>query len=73
VVCTYSKGSTSPQGSYDTVSFTGYGTWSKDPTQGRHIVTVHTSSEPGSPFYLSIQLDGDLSKVELKPVADTIP
>jgi hypothetical protein len=73
VVCSNSKFSTSPPGSYDTVSFTGYGTWSKDPTQGRHIVTVHTSSEPGSPFYLSIQVDGDLSKVELKPPADTIP
>jgi hypothetical protein len=73
VTCTNSKYSTSAPGSYDTVSFTGYGTWSKDPTQGRHIVTVHASSQPGTPFYLSIQVDGDLTKVELKPPADTIP
>lgn len=74
VSCTNSKFSNSPPGTYDTISFGGYGTWSRDVNDGRHIITVHASRQPGTPFYISIQVDGGLiSKVHLKPPEDTIP
>jgi hypothetical protein len=73
VSCTNSKYSWSAPGDYDTISFVGYGTWSPDTTNGRHVVAVHISEQPDTPLYVSIQVDGNLSKVHLKPSEDTIP
>jgi hypothetical protein len=73
VSCTNSKFSNSAPGDFDTISFVGYGTWSPDTTNGRHVVTVHISQQPDTPLYVSIQVDGTLSKVHLKPSEDTIP
>jgi hypothetical protein len=74
VSCTNSKNSTASTGNYDTISFTGYGTWSRDVNDGRHLVSVHISNPPDSPPYVSIQVDGGTtSKVHTKPPEDTIP
>jgi len=74
VSCTNSKNSKAATGDYDTISFTGYGTWSRDPVDGnRHVVSVHVSNPPDTPPYVSIQVDGVVSKVHTKPPQDTIP
>jgi hypothetical protein len=74
VSCTNSKNAVSAPGDYDTISFTGYGTWSRDVTNGRHLVSVQISTPPDTPLYVSIQVDGGtVSKVHLKPPDDTIP
>jgi hypothetical protein len=55
---------------YDTVTFTGYGTWSKDPSDTPHVATVQVSTSREYP-YVSIQIDGGLvSNVNTKPEAD---
>jgi hypothetical protein len=54
-------------GEYDTVTFTGYGSWSLDPSAATHIVTAQFSTAPGAP-YVSIQIDGGVtSNVNTKP------
>lgn len=74
VSCTNSKTATSGPGDYDTITFVGYGTWSGDLSNGRHIASVQVSNEPKIPLYVTIQIDGgQLSKVHLKPPVDTIP
>lgn len=70
VTCINSLTSREPAGNYDTVTFTGYGTWSKD--DDRHLATVQISVAPDAP-YLGIQIDGNLSNVNLKPPAIPVP
>jgi hypothetical protein len=65
VMCINSLTSKQPAGNYDTVVFTGYGTWSKD--SDRHLVTAQISVAPDAPF-VGIQIDGTLSNVDLKPL-----
>jgi hypothetical protein len=65
VQCMNSLNSRLPRGSYDTVNFTGFGTWSKD--DGPHVATVSFSVAPDAPF-IAIQIDGGtLSNVDTKP------
>ncbi|MBK9169939.1 MAG: hypothetical protein IPM24_21100 [Bryobacterales bacterium] len=65
VNCFNSRQSTLPAGSYDTISFTGFGTWSKDDEV--HLATVQVSEAEGQ-FYWSVQVDGGLlSNANNKP------
>lgn len=74
VSCTNYKTSAAGPGDYDTVTFVGYGTWDRDLTNGRHLVSVQVGDDPGLPLYVSIQVDGGLtSKVHLKPPNPTVP
>ena len=71
--CTHSRGSRSA--TPDTVTFTGFGTWSGDAQGGLHQVAAQVSLAPGAPF-VGIQVDGGTtSNVNTKPanIADTIP
>lgn len=71
VSCTNSPTSQLPQGLYDTVAFTGFGTWSRD--DDRHVATVQISTAPDAP-YVTILIDGGtLSNVNTKPAEDPIP
>jgi hypothetical protein len=55
---------------FDTVTFAGFGTWSKDPGGRLHVATVQVSTAPEAP-YVSIQIDGAyVSNVNTKPEAD---
>ena len=55
------------QGSYDTVTFTGFGIWSKDGVESIRQATVQISTSPERP-YVGIQIDsGDVSGVNTKP------
>ncbi len=71
VACTNSPNSTLPPGLYDTIAFSGFGSWSKD--DARHVATVQISTAADSP-YVSILIDGgSLSNVNTKPAADPLP
>ncbi len=70
VACINSLTSQQRPGNYDTVTFTGFGTWSKD--DDPHVATVQISTAPEAP-YVTIQIDGGLSNVNLKPLEDPIP
>jgi hypothetical protein len=60
--------STAPAGDYDTISFTGFGEWSEDPSKGAHTATVQISNSPVYP-YVSILIDGgSTSNVNTRPV-----
>jgi hypothetical protein len=62
-----SRESGSPTGGYDTVSFAGFGTWSRDPNGGLHLVCAQISEAAGLP-YVSIQIGGgQVSNVNTKP------
>ena len=74
VNCSNSKFSTTPAGDFDTVTFAGYGTWSRDAANGRHLVTFQESKQPGLPLYVTILIDGGLiSKTHTKPPFFTTP
>jgi hypothetical protein len=65
VTCTKSRGSQLPEGEYDTVTFTGFGSWSKDGDP--HLATVQFSQSPTQP-YITIQIDGGFtSNVNTRP------
>jgi hypothetical protein len=54
-------------GEPDTVTFSGWGSWSEDPRQRPHQVCVQISRAPGA-SYLSVLVDGGLvSNVNTKP------
>ena len=62
-------------GKPDTVTFSGYGTWSRDGGRAPHAVTVQVTHAPG-PSYVSIQLGGALiANVNTKPAneKDALP
>ncbi len=64
---TASRGSKAPAGSWDTVTFSGYGSWSRDVKKRLHMVTAQFAT--ADPSYISIQIDGgDTSNVNTKPV-----
>jgi hypothetical protein len=70
-----SKTSCRKAGDYDTVTFSGFGSWSADPAQGLHVAAVQVSTSERFP-YVSILIDGGrTSNVNTKPVevADTMP
>lgn len=70
-----SRTATSSPGEYDTLTFAGIGTWSKDPGDGSHIATVQVSTSGQFP-YVTIMIDGGrTSSVNTKPknVDDTMP
>ncbi|HVT60579.1 MAG TPA: hypothetical protein VHR45_19555 [Thermoanaerobaculia bacterium] len=55
------------RGEVDTVTFTGYGSWSQDPGPAPHVATVQISTSRKAP-YVSIQIDGgETSNVNTKP------
>ena len=63
------------QGDYDTLTFGGIGTWSKEPGDGSHVATVQVSTSERFP-YVTILVDGGrTSSVNTKPanVEDTTP
>jgi len=71
VSCINSLTSTKTVGNYDTIQFSGYGTWSRDANP--HIATVHVSTAVTSP-YVSIMIDGgQLSNVDIAPPKSPIP
>jgi hypothetical protein len=79
--CINSSNSTLPPGNYDTVSFSGFGTWSKDgPDDDPRFVTGQISVAPGAP-YVSIMVfqnpdeDDDvvLSSANTKPAEKPVP
>jgi hypothetical protein len=54
----------------DTVTFTGYGTWSRGPEDRLHVVTVQVTTAREAP-YVSIQIGGGrVSNVNTKPEED---
>jgi hypothetical protein len=57
VTCTNAGGSTAKPGDADIVTFSGFGTWSKD--KDRHLATVQISTAPNSKFFI-VQIDGGL-------------
>jgi hypothetical protein len=66
---THSRGR-SADGEPDTVTFTGYGNWSRDSDDQLHVATVQVSTSRETP-YVSIQIDaGDVSNVNTKPTQD---
>lgn len=63
------------EGDFDTVTFSGFGTWSGDPAGGLHLASVQVSTSKQFP-YISILIDGGhTSDVNTKPqnVGDTMP
>lgn len=75
VACTNARGSQAAAGSYDTVTFTGFGTWSKDPGGAVHQVSAQFSNAAQAP-YAGITVDGGTtSNVNTKPpdIEDTLP
>ena len=74
VSATNSKTSSAPAGDYDTITFGGFGTWSKDGGKP-HVATVQVSTSAQYP-YVSILIDGgETSNVNTKPerLEDTMP
>jgi hypothetical protein len=56
------------EGDFDTIIFSGFGTWSEDAAGGPHIATVHVCSSPTRP-YVSILIDGGTTKnLNTRPV-----
>ncbi len=71
VSCTNSLTSTLPPGQYDSIAFSGYGTWSKD--SNPHLVTMVLSTAANAP-YVGIQIDGgSVSNADTKPVVPPQP
>ncbi len=62
-----SRDSVSATGDYDTVTFTGFGIWSKDNRHSLQQIAVQISTCPTAP-YVGIQVgSGDISDVNTKP------
>jgi hypothetical protein len=73
VQCTNSPSSQLAPGDYDTVTFTAYGSWSGDKSNGLHLATVQVSTSSTTP-YVSIIVDGGtVSNVNTKPPIRPIP
>ena len=70
-----SRTAASAPGDFDTLTFAGIGTWSKDPENESHVATVQVSTSSEFP-YVTIMVDGGrTSSVNTKPtnVEDTMP
>jgi len=62
-----SRGAGAPGEGYDTVTFAGFGTWSRDASGALHVVCGQISEASGAP-YVSIQVGGGrVSNVNTKP------
>jgi hypothetical protein len=62
-----SSGARHSSGDYDTVTFSGFGVWSKDGSETVQMAAVQISTSPQRP-YVAIQIDdGDVSNVNTKP------
>jgi hypothetical protein len=62
-----SRTAKSRPGEFDTITLTGLGTWSGDPTGTLHVGTAQICSSPDVP-YVTIQIDGGMtSNVNTKP------
>jgi hypothetical protein len=62
-----SNGTRASSEEYDTVTFAGFGVWSKDGSQTVQMAAVQISTSPQRP-YVAIQIDdGDVSDVNTKP------
>ncbi|NDJ10756.1 MAG: hypothetical protein EBY17_06130 [Acidobacteriia bacterium] len=72
VSCINSLTSKLGAGNYDTINFTGFGSWSKDADDGLHVVTVQVSTAADAP-YISISVDGGVSVVNTKPAEIPVP
>ena len=71
VSCINSRNSRAAVGDYDTVTFTGFGTWSQDSQP--HAATVQVSTAPDAP-YVHIMIDGGfLSQANTKPAVSPVP
>jgi hypothetical protein len=71
VSCTNSRGSAAGPGDADVLTFSGFGSWSKD--SDTHLATVQISTSPGSRYW-SVQIDGGLlSNANIKPPNETEP
>lgn len=57
VTCTSARGSTAPTGGADIVTFSGFGSWSKD--SAKHLATVQISTAADSRFWI-VQIDGGI-------------
>jgi hypothetical protein len=57
VTCTNARGSTAKPGDGDTLTFSGFGTWSKD--KDPHLATVQISTAPNAKYFI-VQIDGGL-------------
>jgi hypothetical protein len=67
--------SQSKPGAYDTITFTGFGIWSKDGVHSLQQASVQISTSPTTP-YVGIQIDsGNVSSVNTKPAnaEDALP
>jgi hypothetical protein len=54
-------------GAFDTVTFAGFGTWSRDASGGLHLVCAQICASPATP-YVSIQIGGGrVSNVNTRP------
>ena len=73
VHCTNSRNSSLPPGDYDIVTFTAYGSWSKDNAGGLHVANVQVCTNPQFP-YVSVIVDGGFtSNVNTKPPVRPVP
>ncbi len=73
VHCTNSRSSQLSPGDYDTVTFSGFGSWSKDKDNGLHLATVQISTSKDFP-YVSVMIDGGLtSDANTKPAEAPVP
>lgn len=72
VSCTNSPTSTASPGDYDTVTFTGIGTWSNDPDKlDPHVASVYVYPTATQGPYFSVLIDGGYwSNADLKPLAE---
>ncbi len=64
-----SSASTAASGECDTITFSGYGAWSKDPSGSPHIVCVQVSTSGLLPF-VSILVDGGVTSNVNTPAAN---
>jgi hypothetical protein len=63
-----SRASENADGQHDCVTFSGFGTWSRDATGALHLICAQISEAEGKP-YVSIQIGGgSVSNVNTKPV-----
>jgi hypothetical protein len=63
-----SDGARRRSGEYDTVTFAGFGVWSRDGSETVQMAAVQISTSPQRP-YVAVQIDdGNVSNVNTKPV-----
>ena len=71
VSCINSRTSQAAPGDYDTVTFTGFGSWSQDTSP--HVATFQLSTSPNFP-YVNIMIDaGAASLANTKPAIEPLP